>query len=189
MLLATENFRAAELTRARRGMLSTRSAATYVDQLSQSARSSTPSPLRSGLIRRERTYVSRGQVLTLHWMDEAQDLPPWFDRTMLGFADVLTLPAGWDSYRAKTIDEPTIRKALQFLDLLLSDESPAPSVVPLSSGGIQLEWHRSKQDLEILFEPGADPEFLYQNHRVSTEHQGSASAQFKLLQQIIRGID
>jgi hypothetical protein len=180
---------AAEITRPQRGIFATRNAAAYVDQLSRSERFSTPSSLRTGLVRRERTYISREQIFTLSWIDTGQELPAWFDQTMSGFADLLTLPANWDSYRAKPIDEPTVQKALELLDLLLGNNSPAPSVVPLASGGLQVEWHRAGQDLEIIFEPGANPEFFYMNESNGAEHSGSTANQLDMLRQLIRAIE
>jgi hypothetical protein len=53
--------------------------------------------------------------------------------------------------------------------------SPVPSVVPLGDGGLQLEWHRKQQDLEIVFHLDAVPTFYYQNRRTQKDREGFAT--------------
>jgi len=49
--------------------------------------------------------------------------------------------------------------ALAFLVQNALHDMPAPYVVPMSNGGIQIEWHRSGVDLEISFVPLEAPTF------------------------------
>jgi hypothetical protein len=44
-----------------------------------------------------------------------------------------------------------VAQALELVFKTLRDDSPAPSVVPTSSGGLQLEWHTGGIDLEVEF--------------------------------------
>lgn len=63
--------------------------------------------------------------------------------------DILAaLKPGWDSYGACAIAPDAIRAARVMLS--------APSVVPCSDGGVQLEWHRDGFDIEIRIPPSAD---------------------------------
>jgi hypothetical protein len=39
--------------------------------------------------------------------------------------------------------------ALSVMARVLHDDSVAPPIVPLSEGGLQLEWHRDGEELEI----------------------------------------
>lgn len=56
--------------------------------------------------------------------------------------DVLaSLKENWDSYGGSPITE----KALRIARLMLT----APTIVPMSCGGIQLEWHKNGMDIEI----------------------------------------
>ena len=64
-------------------------------------------------------------------------------------ASLLKLPAGWNSYRAKTIDVEQVGLATRVLHFLMRPDFPAPSVVPTVRGGVQLEWHRDGIDFEI----------------------------------------
>jgi len=60
--------------------------------------------------------------------------------------------------------------------------SPAPSVVPLGDGGLQLEWHRKQQDLEITFAADDAPQFFYRNRAIGVEQDGYADDVIKLTQ-------
>lgn len=69
---------------------------------------------------------------------------------------------GWDSYGAMAIQSEAIEAALILAARILTNETPNPSVVPMSSGGISFEWHLNDSDLEIEVEGN-------QNCQVSSE--------------------
>ena len=56
------------------------------------------------------------------------------------------LGAGWDSYGAMPIDQRAIEAVQRFVTV-------AGCAVPLSDGGVQLEWHVDGWDIEIEFTP------------------------------------
>ncbi len=63
------------------------------------------------------------------------------------------LPFNWDSHESAA---PSIAVRQTALDLILrvpSDDLPAPAVVPISGGGIHLEWAVDERELEISIEP------------------------------------
>jgi len=102
-------------------------------------------------------------------------LPTWVEQTALGFMTVRKLPENWDSYGGKRIGLNVIDQSLAILVQIMDAGSPAPSVVPLGDGGLQLEWHRNQQDLEVVF-PGDDlPQFYYTDRRVGAELEGPAN--------------
>jgi hypothetical protein len=59
------------------------------------------------------------------------------------------LPPGWDSYGANSISPKSIKTAFTIISAAILKGAPDPSIVPTPVGGIQLEWHNSKCDLEI----------------------------------------
>ena len=152
-----------ELTLAERGILASSASAAYLDHLSSGdcvLVGAFQQPVR---FVRKRMYYSRHQAYTIEWQDFGQALPAWFDPVMQGFVDLLTLPPNWDSYHAGPIDPKLVHDAMNFINSLLAPTSPAPRVVPLSSGGLQLEWHRKGVDLEVVFDRGEQPFFFFQN--------------------------
>lgn len=60
---------------------------------------------------------------------------------------LLRLEPGWDSYGACPISPRAVETALAFLAQTAS--VPRPSIVPTVRGGIQLEWHDGRIDVEI----------------------------------------
>jgi hypothetical protein len=102
-------------------------------------------------------------------------LPNWLEPTIEGFSTVLSLRENWDSYGGKRTSADSIKQALAVLTQIMEVNSPVPSVVPLGSGGLQLEWHRKQQDLEIVFELDAAPIFYYQNRASGKALEGFAT--------------
>jgi len=101
-------------------------------------------------------------------------LPTWVGPTVSGFMRVQSLPENWDSYGGKRIGSDIVIQSLSILGQIMDSVSPAPSVVPLGDGGLQLEWHRNQQDLEIVFTADELPQFYYKDRRAGTEQQGPA---------------
>lgn len=68
-------------------------------------------------------------------------------RTRLG--QIGALPVGWDGYGSEAIGEDVRSFALQILYSSMTKDQMAPSIVPISGGGLQLEWHTPKGDIEL----------------------------------------
>jgi hypothetical protein len=185
----TPAFGTAELTVQDRGILSTSASAAYLDDFSRIDR------LLAGALHqpvarlRRRKYYSRGREYQVEWQDCGQPLPAWFDPLMQGFADLFTLQHNWDSYGAGPIDQRVIHDAMNLIDGLLEPTSPAPRVVPLSSGGLQLEWHRQGIDLEIVFDRDTQPFFNYRNRVNASESEHTLPQDKALLRSIIGNLD
>jgi hypothetical protein len=100
---------------------------------------------------------------------------------------VRSLPENWDLYGGKTVGSDVVVESLSILGQIMDAASPAPSVVPLGDGGLQLEWHRNQQDLEIVFPSDDVPQFYYRDRRAGIEQDGLAS-DFSNLARLLRGI-
>jgi hypothetical protein len=122
-----------------------------------------------------RIVVSRKARRSDEYGGVAQDptaLPAWIEPTVTALLDLQALPENWDSYGAPSIKKSLIEKVLQTLTNVMDEKSPVPSVVPLNDGGIQLEWHRHRQDLEIAFPVDDAPQFFYCNRETGEEAEG-----------------
>jgi len=80
-----------------------------------------------------------------------QEEPPWRRAVRQRLESLLALPENWDSYGGLPIDEGLFQPVLEFLARFMRDQTPAPQIAPLSSGGVQLEWHTKGIDMEIAF--------------------------------------
>jgi hypothetical protein len=137
------------------------------------------------LLPRKRIYYSRGQAYTIEWQEFDQPLPAWFDPLMQGFVDLLTLPSDWNSYGAGPIDQDIVLDAMGYVNDLLGPASPAPRVAPLSSGGLQLEWHRKGIDLEVVFDRDGQPFFYCRNPVTGEDSEHELPEESALLRSII----
>lgn len=178
----------AELTVQERGILATSASAAYVDHFSDVDRvlvSGGPPP---ALVSRCRTYYSGGRAYSITWQDHGQPLPAWFDPVMQGFADLFTLPPDWDSYGAMPIEPSLINRAIAFVNGILTATSPAPRVVPLSDGGIQLEWRRMGIDLEVVFDRN-EAYFYHRNRANGEEGEGALPDERASLRTLLKSLE
>lgn len=91
-----------------------------------------------------------------------RDLPPspWIAEVATRFAELLTLPRDWDGHGGVPTAPENVEAAGRFLAIVMAPSTPAPTIVPTSSGGLQLEWHRGGVDVELLL-GDEDPAFLF----------------------------
>ena len=61
--------------------------------------------------------------------------------------------------------------------------------MPLSSGGLQLEWHRNGIDLEVVFDRGEQPFFYCRNRVNGEESEHSLPEDAALLKSIIANLE
>ena len=73
----------------------------------------------------------------------------WRYAAMKRLEQLINLPPNWDSYGAKKISPRAAQISLQILDSVMRDTTPQPSIVPVPSGRVQLEWHTKGIDLEV----------------------------------------
>jgi len=151
----------AELTIQERGILATSATAVYLDCFSSADGVSVSAFQQPVLLPRQRKYYSRGQTHTIEWQEYGQPLPAWFDPVMQGFVDLLTLPPDWDSYGAGAIDQGTVHARHELCQRDPWTGHARPAGRPLSSGDLQLEWHRQGIDLEVVFDQVDQPFFYY----------------------------
>lgn len=97
-------------------------------------------------------------------IDISGAIPAWVEPTVRSLDELLGLDAGWDSYGSRRIDLTCALAALKFALDTLRDDSPAPSVVPTSRGGLQFEWHTAGVDLEVEFLSGTRVVGSFEDH-------------------------
>jgi hypothetical protein len=102
-------------------------------------------------------------------------LPAWVEPTISAFIGIQTLEENWNSYGGKPINNDLIKQSLSILETIMQANSPAPSVVPLGDGGLQIEWHKRQQDLEIVLSSDEVPQFYYRNRATGAEQEGFAN--------------
>ena len=134
-----------------------------------------PAASSAALTQHSREFIIPSGESTRQFVVTTSELPRWLEPALAGFSALLSLRENWDSYGGRKTSDELIVQALDVLTHIMELNSPVPSVVPLGDGGLQLEWHRKQQDLEIVFHLDAVPTFFYQNRRTQKEREGFAT--------------
>jgi hypothetical protein len=92
-------------------------------------------------------------VRTIELVLKVSQVPRWLKPTLERAASLLLLPFSWDNDGAQSIGQMSIQLAVNSLLKFMSEFSALPQWTPSRSGGVQLDWHESAIDLEIIFEP------------------------------------
>lgn len=81
-----------------------------------------------------------------------------FRKVLSKLERLLDLPPNWDTYGSKQIARTAFKTTLALLFSIANSGAQPPSVVPMSDGGLQLEWHTSNADLELAVSPTGEVE-------------------------------
>ena len=95
--------------------------------------------------------------------------PDWLWQTLGDLQCLVDLDEDWDSYSGSPIHVRAIGEGLRLLSRVLTNDAPAPSVVPMSSGGVQFEWHCSGIDLELSVDDDETVAVWYHNSNTGDE--------------------
>ena len=96
--------------------------------------------------------------------DDTTEMPPWLMDVLPRLAELDALEENWDSYGSpppspKLIGDALaiVQRAERLLGYSQASPMPTPNVVPLSGGGIQIEWQTPVRELELEFSEGRLP--------------------------------
>ncbi len=63
------------------------------------------------------------------------------------------LPTNWDGHGGVPLVDAAYERAAAFVSTVSDPETLRPSVVPTAEGGVQIEWHAGRFDIEVFFDP------------------------------------
>jgi hypothetical protein len=98
-------------------------------------------------------------------MPRVQSTPHGVISAVQKMIELLELPPGWNSYNAKPITKENVNFAISLLGRTMHADTPAPNVVPMVRGGVQLEWHTRGINLEISIYSPNEVRFLAEDVR------------------------
>lgn len=107
-----------------------------------------------------------------------QPIPTWARGLLRKISELGDLEEDWDSYGAQPIDPRCAVTAAEIILNLMDSEMPAPSIVPTTGGGVQLEWHRAGADLEIEIQSPTKVEVFFEDGRTGEEKELNLSVNF-----------
>lgn len=126
--------------------------------------------------------AARSEFPQFHRALTAATEPTWQKEVLARVTALLRLRPGWDSYKAPAPRYDAAMFALTVLQGIMRPGTPAPSVVPSSTGGIQLEWHEKHIDLEIHVLGPYKGEVWWLDHTTGDEVSGGLQADLSILQ-------
>lgn len=96
----------------------------------------------------DKAVISSLEPLQAHIYD-AQHIPQWVIDLTDRFVEITSLPIGWDGYAGLPVSFSSAHFAANLIGQLCVSDIPAPHLVPVADGTLQLEWHMNQYDLEI----------------------------------------
>jgi hypothetical protein len=118
--------------------------------------------------RRRQVQLGRGEVLLTV---EGSDFPSWLDDALRALNAASALPANWDSYGARPVNQRTLEHALQILTRIMNDSFPAPEILATSHGGIQFLWNARKRELKVAVNAPYRGEYYYFDENKNDEEE------------------
>jgi hypothetical protein len=97
---------------------------------------------------------------------QLSEIVPFFDATpefidaLRAISDLMQLDDNWDSYGSPRIQRAAVERAVQVLRAADKQDPPPPRIVPVSGGGLQIEWAAGARELEVEMLPDGSIEFL-----------------------------
>ena len=101
----------------------------------------------------------------------AGDHPSWLAEVIAELQRLLHLNHGWDSYVARPVSPYAAVRGLNLLFEALPGSGPAPQLVPMSDGGLQMEWHLRGLNVEVSVPPTGDVEVWSEDLRSGDEQE------------------
>ncbi|MXY78953.1 MAG: hypothetical protein F4Y94_04515 [Chloroflexi bacterium] len=84
---------------------------------------------------------------------------PWFNPIRIQLNGFFALGANWNGYGELPIHESAVKRVVDVLDTICAD-GPAPQVVPMSDGGVQIEWMDGALEIEVEVPPFGPAQIL-----------------------------
>ncbi len=121
---------------------------------------STSSTLGQMYRQEQRSYTSpqwSGVVLV-------SELSQWQIEAIRKLLQLLALPRDWDSYGSLPTSEVAVTASVHLILGIDLDYFVSPRIVPVSGGGVQLEWSFGSREVEIEISDERSAEYLKNQH-------------------------
>jgi len=78
---------------------------------------------------------------------------PGFIDALRTISNLMRLSDNWNSYGSPQIQPAAVQRAVEVLIAAEADAPPSPRIVPVSGGGLQIEWAAGARELEVELLP------------------------------------
>jgi len=87
-------------------------------------------------------------------------LNPWLEPSLHRIRELAAMPTNWDTYGSPSIQPEAVDAAIHLLQKVANLSPAMPHIVPVSGGGLQLEWSIGRRELEIGVTPAGALDYL-----------------------------
>jgi hypothetical protein len=108
-------------------------------------------------------------------MPVADKTAVWYQPTLTALAALRSLQENWDGHGAARPQSTIANAVMSLLTRVMRDDTPAPSVVPTTYGGIQLEWHMRGLDIEVEFVSSQEIRGFFEDSRTGDSWEDNLS--------------
>lgn len=105
----------------------------------------------------------------------------WFRDLMSDLQELLNMGENWNGYGEKAVHEASAKRVVNILDRM-EYAGRSLAVVPMSNGGLQLEWHRGAKSVEVEVPPTGDASGWYFDENEDEEKEWAIGSSGGLLQ-------
>ena len=116
--------------------------------------------------------------------------PIWLPSVQSQLEILTALPQGWDAMGSPPVRADIGEFAINYLlPKIMNDITPAPSLVPVSGGGLQIEWHQNGMDIELFISGRFETEFYFSDLETGEVIEHELVADFSALEQFINRLN
>lgn len=113
-------------------------------------------------------------------------LPRWFGSLLPVMCDLARLRDNWDGRNSAAVRHDVLRFVASVLSRVMSPRIPAPSLVPLGNGGIQMIWGAVETEIEAeISRPNSVVLYLL-DRQTTTESELELGPDFSALAAVLR---
>jgi len=106
---------------------------------------------------------------------ELANPPPWLQSALSDVARLAALPSNGDSYGSPPLSKTARQNAVQLLASIEYEDCPTPCIVPISGGGLQIEWQDNRRELELEIVVGSYEVLFLKVHEDDSAEEGAFS--------------
>lgn len=109
----------------------------------------------------------------------------WFPALLDQMTSLLALSPGWNGHAAAPVPGRAAATLFELVGATFDDTTPLPFITPLSSGGLQLEWHEPDLEIEVAIDADGTAHVWYEDTREGAEDEFTERDVFPRLRRIV----
>lgn len=118
----------------------------------------------------------------------SQSIPNWQIVVIDKLQELIRLEEGWDGYLAFPVSFESAMFAYKMLESISNSNTPAPQIVPGTSGDLQIEWHLLGGEIELWVRGPNSVHAWCQLHNRSEQYELELTTDFSTVSEWVKKI-